>query len=157
MKLYFLRHGAADWPDWNDDDDLRPLTENGKKELRRAAKFFKQIGVAPATIFASPLPRAAQTAQIVHRQIGSELHSEAKLSPGATPHAIKSLLKSQNDDLMIVGHEPDLSEIVRHFTGARVKMSKAGLARIDFEGSDQARLIWLVSPKISARKVKSGE
>jgi phosphohistidine phosphatase len=151
MKLYILRHGEADWPDWNDDDDLRPLTETGKAELHRAAKFFKQIGVAPSHIFASPLPRAAQTAQIIHQQIGGELHNEATLSPGATPSAVKSLLKDKKGDVMLVGHEPDLSEIIRHFTGARVKMSKAGLARLDFDDSGQVRLIWLLPPKISVQ------
>lgn len=154
MKLYVLRHGKADWPDWDKEDSLRPLTEDGIKEMRRAAKFFKAIGVAPKLIFTSPLPRALQTAQLAHKQIGGELQLEAKLSPGAMPQIVKSLLqeqmKSQNGDLMIVGHEPDLSEIIRHFSGARVKMSKAGLARLDLENSQQARLIWLLPPKISA-------
>jgi phosphohistidine phosphatase len=154
MKLYVLRHGKADWPDWDKEDSLRPLTEEGVKELRRAAKFWNKIGVAPKLIITSPLPRARQTAQLAHKQIGGELQLEAKLSPGATPRIVKSLLheqmKSQSGDLMIVGHEPDLSEIIRSFTGAHVKMSKAGLARLDFENPQQARLIWLLPPKISA-------
>jgi phosphohistidine phosphatase len=153
MKLYILRHGKADWPDWDKDDSERPLTEDGIKEMRRAAKFFKAIGVAPATIFSSPLPRAWQTAQLAHRQIGGELQLEAKLSPGATTRVVKSLLKAQDEDVMIVGHEPDLSEIIRGLTGARVKMSKAGLARIDFDKEGKARLIWLLPPKISTLKL----
>lgn len=155
MKLYVLRHGEADWPGWDKEDDLRPLNEKGIAEMRRVAKFFKAIGVAPELILTSPLPRAQQTAQLAQKQIGGELQLEAKLSPGATPRIVKSLLyeqmKSQSGDLMIVGHEPDLSEIIRHFSGACAKMSKAGLARLDFENSQQARLIWLLPPKISAR------
>lgn len=151
MKLYVLRHGKADWPDWDKDDSLRPLTEEGVKELRRAAKFWKKIGVAPQVIFASPLPRALKTAQMAQKQIGGELQAEATLSPGATSHAVKSLLKKQTEDVMIVGHEPDLSEIIRVFTGARVKMSKAGLARLDFEEGEKARLIWLLPLKILTR------
>lgn len=154
MKLYILRHGRADWPDWEDDDDLRPLTDDGKTELKRAAKFFEAIGVAPEIIFVSPLPRTQQTAQLVHKKVGGKLQTETKLSPGATPRALKSLWTDAKGDLsgdvMLVGHEPDLSELIRHLTGARVKLSKAGLARVDFEENGQARLIWLLSPKISA-------
>jgi phosphohistidine phosphatase len=153
MKLYVLRHGKADWPDWDKEDSLRPLTEEGVKELRRAAKFFNAIGVAPGLIFSSPLPRALATAQLAQKQIGGELQIEKTLSPGATTRVVKSLLKAQGEDVMIVGHEPDLSEIIRGLTGARVKMSKAGLARIDFDEESKARLIWLLSPKISTRKL----
>ena len=132
MKLYILRHGKANWPDWEGDDDLRPLTEKGKSELRRIAEFLKQIGVAPEHIVTSPLPRAAQTAQIMHYQLGGELFTSNELSPGFEAHRLKVILKKQKD-VMIVGHEPDLSEIIRYYTGARVKMSKAALARLDFD------------------------
>jgi phosphohistidine phosphatase len=150
MKLYVLRHGKADWPDWDKEDSLRPLTEKGKGELRRAAEFFKQIGVTPDHIVTSPLPRASQTAHIMQYQLGGELYTVKELSPGFEPHRLEVILKRQKD-VMIVGHEPDLSAIICHFTGAHVKMSKGGLARLDFENSQQARLIWLLPPKISAR------
>ena len=157
MKLYILRHGKADWPDWDKDDSERPLTEEGIKEMRRAAKFWKKIGVAPVNIFTSPLPRALQTAQLAQKQIGGELQIENTLSPGATIRAVKSLLKTQNGDVMgdvmMVGHEPDLSEIIRRLTGARVKMGKGGLARLDFDESGEARLICLLPPKVSASKL----
>lgn len=155
MKLYVLRHGKADWPEWKDDDNLRPLTDAGKAELRRAAKFWKKIGVAPEWIFSSPLPRAAQTAEIVQKQLGGQLQMEARLAPGATPRAAKSLFRLKRSDAMLVGHEPDLSEIIRHFTGAHIKMSKGGLARLDFDELDfdisgSALLVWLLSAKISS-------
>ena len=151
MKLYVLRHGKADWPAWDKGDALRPLNEEGIAEMQRIAKFFKQIGVAPGLILSSPLPRAHQTAQLAQKQIGGELKIEDSLSPGATPHTVKSLCEACNSDLMIVGHEPDLSEIIRSFSGARVKMSKGGLARLDFDQAEKARLIWLLPAKISAR------
>ena len=151
MKLYLLRHGEADWHAWKQDDNLRPLTEKGKEELRRIAQFFKEIGVEPAVVFSSPLPRARQTAEIIHQKIGGELKVAPELSPGFAPHQIGVLCKGERRDVMLVGHEPDLSESIRHFTGARAKMSKAGAARLDFDESGKARLIWLVPPKISAR------
>ena len=40
MKLYLLRHGKADWPNWDQPDDERPLTEEGKKEVAAVAKLL---------------------------------------------------------------------------------------------------------------------
>jgi broad specificity phosphatase PhoE len=56
MDIYFLRHGEADWPDWNKSDDERPLTKRGKKEMHDVGKFLKRMKVAPDIIVTSPLP-----------------------------------------------------------------------------------------------------
>ncbi len=64
MELYLLRHGEADWPDWNKSDDERPLTKRGKKEMQEVAKFLGRLKVRPDLIVTSPLPRASQTAEI---------------------------------------------------------------------------------------------
>lgn len=146
-----MRHGQADWPDWSSDDDERPLTEKGEKEVRRVAKFLSSLGIEPQTIFTSPLPRAAQTAKLAHKAVGGELLIEKSLSPGATARAVRALLKKQEGDILIVGHEPDFSTIITSLTGARVKMSKAGVACIGLDEQGKGRLLWLAPPKITAR------
>ncbi len=152
MKLYFLRHGEAEWPDWTGEDDERPLNDDGKKEMRRVTKFLAGLGVSPQVILASPLPRAVQTAQIAHKHLGGELREETALAPGATAARVRALLKKQDArEIMLVGHEPDFSNLVRAFTGGRVKMAKAGLARLDLDESGKGRLIWLLPPRISAK------
>ena len=70
MKLYFFRHGQADWPNWNKPDDERPLTKEGAKEVRKVAKLLLQLKISPL-ILTSPLPRASQTAEIVADVLGS--------------------------------------------------------------------------------------
>ena len=62
MKLYFLRHGQADWPNWEGPDDDRPLTEAGREEVQAVAQLLVRLKAAPDLILTSPLPRAAQTA-----------------------------------------------------------------------------------------------
>ena len=61
MKLYLLRHGKADWPNWDKPDDDRPLTKEGKKEVAVVGKFLRRFEIDPV-ILTSPLPRASQTA-----------------------------------------------------------------------------------------------
>jgi len=72
MKLCFLRHGEADWPNWDKPDDERPLTERGRKEMKRVAKFLECLKFSADVILTSPLPRASQTAEIVAKRLGIE-------------------------------------------------------------------------------------
>jgi broad specificity phosphatase PhoE len=45
MQLYFLRHGEADWPDWQKSDDERPLTKRGKREMHEVGAFLARLKV----------------------------------------------------------------------------------------------------------------
>src|SRR5205823_10691467 len=82
MKLCFLRHGEADWPDWDKPDDERPLTERGRKEMKRVVKFLQRLKFSADAILTSPLPRASQTAEIVAGRLGIELKTETALAHG---------------------------------------------------------------------------
>src|SRR5438552_18294312 len=82
MQLYFLRHGEADWPDWKKSDDERPLTDFGKKEMRDVAKFLARLKVRPDLIVTSPLPRAAQTAEIAADYLKAKWRKDELLAPG---------------------------------------------------------------------------
>jgi hypothetical protein len=80
MRLYFLRHGAADWPTWNKPDDERPLTKAGGKELHKVGEFLARLKANPDLILTSPLPRAAETADIAAEHL---LRQEFELAAGA--------------------------------------------------------------------------
>src|SRR5438128_7118262 len=82
MKLYFLRHGEADWPDWKKSDDERPLTKRGKKELHEVGAFLVRLKVRPDLILTSPLPRAAQTAEIAAEPSSEECSEAPRHAPG---------------------------------------------------------------------------
>jgi phosphohistidine phosphatase SixA len=53
---------------------------------------------------------------------------------------------------MFVGHEPDFTETISTLTGASLKLSKAGVAKIDIERSlEDGRLLWLFPPKLAKK------
>jgi len=155
MQLYFLRHGEANWPDWKKSDDQRPLTDFGKKEVRDVAKFLARLKVRPDLIVTSPLPRAAQTAEIAADYLKAKLRKDELLAPGFGMSELRTSLKRHRSKaLMLVGHEPDFTTVVSGLTGASLKLSKAGVALLDVEpDSEEGRLLWLFPPKI-ARKSK---
>ena len=153
MKLYFLRHGKADWPDWDKPDDERPLTKDGKREMTRIANFLRELKVKPARIISSPLPRALQTAEIAAAALEVELRQDRALAKGFTATKLRALLKRAGaGDLMIVGHDPDFTANIRALTGANVKLGKGGIARVDLDDpAEGGRLMWLIPPKIARR------
>ena len=150
MKLYFFRHGEADWPNWDKPDDERPLTKEGAKEVRKVAKLLAQLDVNPL-ILTSPLPRASQTAEITADALDVEMREDDKLEPGFDVNALKKLLRENvGQNVMVVGHEPDFSEAIGDLTGGKIKLSKAGVAFVDLDQSTmKGRLRWLLPPKIA--------
>jgi phosphohistidine phosphatase len=155
VKLFLLRHGEADWPDWNRPDHERPLTPEGKAEMRKIAALLKRIEISLDLILTSPLPRAAQTAGIVAEALGVELREEGALAPGFSAAELTKLLgRHRVESLMIVGHEPDFSQVIADLTGGRIKLRKAGLALIELKES-KAKLLWLLPPKIAVAAADS--
>src|SRR5438128_8488999 len=106
MELYFLRHGEADWPNWNKPDDERPLTKRGKKEMREVANFLARLKVRPSLIVTSPLPRASQTAEIAAEELKAKLRTDELLAPGFGIDELRKVWKRHGaKSLMLVGHE----------------------------------------------------
>jgi phosphohistidine phosphatase len=151
MKLYLLRHGVADWPNWDRPDDERPLTKKGRKEMRRMAKFLRELKIKPAIILSSPLPRAWQTAEIAADYLELELRREDGLKSGFNTAKLKTMLKPYaGEDVMIVGHEPDFTAVIRDLTGGRTKLAKGGVALLELaNGIKGAQLRWLLPPKVA--------
>lgn len=150
MKLYFLRHGLADWPEWDKPDDERPLTKKGRKEMRRIAKFLRELKIKPARILSSPLPRAWQTAEIAAEYLKRDLERERGLGKDFNVKKLKAILKRHDgEDVMLVGHEPDFSDVIRALTGGQVKLAKGGLAVIEQSGGHKGRLTLLLTPAVA--------
>jgi len=152
MKLYLLRHGKADWPNWDKPDDERPLTKEGKKEVAAVAKLLARLAITPV-ILTSPLPRASQTAEIAAQHLNAKVSVEPLLRPGFDATRLAKILKTfSGKSLMVVGHEPDFTRTIFQLTGANTKMSKAGVALIDLETAPPRGVLrWLVPPKFANR------
>jgi len=54
--------------------------------------------------------------------------------------------------LMLVGHEPDFTNIISGLTCASLKLSKAGVALLDIDPeAEKGKLLWLFPPKFAKR------
>lgn len=151
MRLLFLRHGEADWPEWDRPDDERPLTKAGRKELHRVSELLARLEADPDLILTSPLPRAAQTAEIAAEHLGIRVHQEKMLAPGFRVEDLKRLLrKYPRQILMLVGHEPDFSSAIGSLTGGNIKLPKAGVALLELDGV-KGQLRWLLPARVAKK------
>jgi phosphohistidine phosphatase len=159
-KIHFLRHGRADRSEFlGDDDRLRPLTDDGRTRMQAEAETIARLDLGCDAILASPLTRARQTAEIVAEALGlvDGLVEEKTLAPGFDVQDLKLLLENHGHcgSLLLVGHEPDFSEVISRLTGgSNLVLKKGGLARVDlFSGFAglAGDLIWLLPPKVLVR------
>ena len=70
MDLYLVRHGVAYDPDpaqWPDDKD-RPLTQDGEKRFRRAARGLRELVPAVSVVLSSRWVRAWRTAELLEKE-----------------------------------------------------------------------------------------
>ncbi len=153
-KLYFLRHGLADWPDWDKPDEERPLTPDGIERMKLEAKTITRLKLAPDAILSSPLVRARQTADIVADRLGLPVKVAPALAPGFSLTKLEKLVRDADPGaLMLVGHEPDFSTTISQLIGGgHVIMKKGGLARVDITSLDPlgGELVWLLAPAVLA-------
>jgi phosphohistidine phosphatase len=160
MFVYVLRHGIADDVKSGEPDSSRALTAEGRKKLASVLERAKKAGVAPSVILTSPYLRAKQTARIAAQTFGCEgaVSETSALVPSGSPELVWDEISEyrSEEQLMVVGHEPLLSELVSYLLDSpslRVDMRKAALVSISLEGlrgGPRGVLQWMIIPKLSA-------
>jgi len=161
MNLYLLRHGLAVEPGAPGyaKDSARPLTPEGERKLRRIGKAMKAQDLSFDLILSSPYVRARQTAEIVAEALGlrKRLECTEDLTPGGSRRSLIASLnqrKPQPEEVLLVGHEPYLSEFISLLlsgeTDLPVVMKKGGLCKLSIpaiEHGQCASLEWLLTPR----------
>jgi phosphohistidine phosphatase len=124
--IYLLRHGEAEAKDG--DDAARLLTAKGERQAGAAGRALAALGVELGACLASPKARAADTARLACESLPLEPDTARELAGGRFD---APALAAGRGDVLLVGHEPDLSNEIARLTGARVKLRKGGLAILD--------------------------
>ena len=127
--LIIVRHGEAEPK--RDSDRERKLTEEGVNQARRAGKFLKLRGFKASYVATSPYVRAVQTAKEIAGQLGVEVKEWEELEPNRDFRELARKLGEVKEDLVLVGHEPFLSSLIKEMTGGEVKLGTGGVAIVD--------------------------
>ena len=159
MNLYILRHGLAverGTPGYKKDSD-RPLTAKGKRRMWQIAEAMEAMELNFDMILSSPFLRARQTAEIVAETF--ELRKKLALTEALTPDGnpkllVEQLNKLKAKDILLVGHEPYLSQLIGLLvsgnTNIALDFKKSGLGKLEAETLRCGRcamLAWLLTPR----------
>ncbi len=139
MKTLFLvRHAKADPPQQGLPDHDRALNERGRRDAPEMGRRLAQRGLRPDLVIASTAARARSTAQLLAAELGiaaDAIREDQRLYASAAGKLLY-IIQEQEDDrhcLMLVGHNPEMSELAQHFSRQLPEMPTAAVARIDFD------------------------
>lgn len=161
MKLFMLRHAiAAERKDWNKPDAQRPLTKDGARKMKKAAKGMREMKIRFDSILTSPYARALDTARIVGKvyKETQKIQVVPCLATEGQPRDFIKLLAQQartKKSVLVVGHEPYLGQLIGVLTtgqsGAEIELKKGGLASLeadDLTYGKCAHLQWILPPRV---------
>jgi phosphohistidine phosphatase len=149
-QLWLLRHADAE-PHGTRSDAHRRLTERGRRQANVAGVALERMGAGFGAILVSPKARARETAELALAHMSEsqreliELH-QPLASRFRAKEALDALAGAGADGpLLLIGHEPDLSDIAAELTGARVDLKKGGLLVVRL-GAGGAELVLALRP-----------
>jgi phosphohistidine phosphatase len=146
-QLWLLRHGEA-VPHDSKPDGERELTARGERQALAAGAALARLGVEFDGCYASPKVRALDTARLACRALGIEPVVEDAVAAGFDRDDALALLRAHGDDacVLVVGHDPDFTQVVHDLTGARVDFKKGGIAAVR-EQRGSGELLALLRPR----------
>lgn len=144
MKLLLVRHAIAEDAETfiaaGGSDAQRPLTDIGRKKMRKGANRLRsQIGKIDL-LACSPLLRARETAEIIARAYGDiPIIERQELDHSYPPETVVEWLAGCGSDTVVaVGHEPQLSLLagllLANVPRSLIAFRKGGAALLEFSG-----------------------
>jgi 8-oxo-dGTP diphosphatase len=91
MRVLVVRHASAgDREDWDGDDRLRPLDEQGRRQSEALAATLAELGADG--LYSSPALRCVETFEPAAALLGRSIETRSELFEGATRDDVLSLL-----------------------------------------------------------------
>lgn len=163
MNLLVVRHAIAEDKDvfarTGRSDDLRPLTDDGRAKMRRAADGLRSVAPEVDLVATSPLVRAKETAEIVAGAFDvDEVVTIEALRPEAPYEELAAWAAAKDGGagakaIAIVGHEPHLSGLVTWlmtgFNDSRLDLKKGAAVLLSFDDGvrrGEGTLLWALTP-----------
>lgn len=153
-RLYLMRHGHS--PTTQEagvsSDALRPLSDLGREDARWMAAELARLGCAPGLILHSPLLRAVQTAAEVATVLkpsgGREVFAPLDNTRPAEEVAVDLSARGAGvDEVLAVGHQPQIGELAALLTDAIFEFRPATIVAVEF--TPEPRVLWALSPERS--------
>lgn len=154
MQVLLVRHGAAVDPLEAGSDHDRWLTEAGRRTMTSIGEMLGRMDVHCTRMYASPLVRAVQTAEILALTqpcFDGPLSVHRALSPeeGSTAQALEPLEVADDDEVIVmVTHMPKVGVLAAHLgrLAHAPSFGTGSTCLLRVEGG-RGRLQWMLDPR----------
>ena len=156
LELHLVRHGDAGDPDaWHRPDDERPLSQKGQAQAHRLADFLASVRPGIDAVITSPKVRARETAEPIASVLGVPVSLDERLGAGFGIADLAAIVADHGRPTrpLLVGHDPDFSDLASTLLDTDLRLKKGAWIRIDVDGAagpGTGRLRWLVPPDLLA-------
>ncbi|WP_157006957.1 SixA phosphatase family protein [Agromyces laixinhei] len=149
--LVLMRHAKSSWDSPGLADHDRPLNERGREDAPRMGRRLMERGIEPAVIITSTAERARSTAALVAGELGiptERIVADERLYAASVDTMLR-VIRSLDDRLecaMLVGHNPEMTDLATRFSRTIEAMPTAAIAVFSLEAASWAD----VRPAMSA-------
>lgn len=136
--LWLIRHAKSSWDAPGLPDRDRPLADRGRRDVAKMGSRLAKRGVKPDLILSSPAIRALATAQAIAKALDCKakgIIENDRLYAGEADDLL-DVIQRLDDTLarvMLVGHNPELSELAHHFSAEITHLPTCAIAQFSFE------------------------
>lgn len=130
-----MRHAKSSWENSRLADHDRPLNSRGKRDAPRVGRLLLTEELAPDEIITSSAARAVATAEAV--ALACDFQGEVRATRQlyqAGPEDYRAVLRAAQETsqrVLLVGHNPDLEELLAELSGVAEAMPTAAVAQIE--------------------------
>ena len=139
MKTLFLvRHAKSSRDDPSLPDRERPLDDRGKRDAPQMGQRLARRHVKPDLLVSSPALRALTTAHLIADEIGyrrKDIVVDDRLYASSRDGLLTVVraLDNRLDRVMLVGHNPEFSDLAQQLSSETVDMPTGAVAEYNFD------------------------
>jgi len=152
MRVYLAQHGLA-VPE--EIDPERPLSGQGREDVRRLAAFLEGAGIRIEQALHSGKARAEQTAELLARALlpAGRPQGRPGLAPNDPVEPLASEIESWFADTLLVGHLPFLGRLASLLLASDADRSTlafqpGSLACLERDRNGHWALVWMLRPEL---------
>ncbi|WP_270835832.1 SixA phosphatase family protein [Aeromonas sp. QDB30] len=161
--LILVRHGKSSWEEASLADRERPLAARGLRDAPRMGRRLARNKVLPDLILSSPACRARTTAMLMAAELDGkrDIVIDERLY-GGDVRTLLGVVTGLGDELgcvMLVSHNPELSELAHLLSRAIREMPTCAIVRLTFDAASWAAIPALIpaAVHVDSPKRRRGE
>jgi phosphohistidine phosphatase len=143
--LFLIRHAKSSWDNPASPDRDRPLDDRGKRDMAMMGKRLAKRDVKCDMIVSSPALRALETAQAFAKMLaykGKDIVVNDRLYAAQAGDVLDVIqeLTGKLERVMLVGHNPELTELAHRFASEITHMPTCAVAEFTFDAASWSHI-----------------